>query len=401
MSDRKLTDWLDSYMEYTDNSEPPVLFRLWTAISVLAAALQRKCYVDWGMLTFYPNLYIILVGPSGTRKGTAMYPGQDLLRELGVSLAADATTLQALIRRLKETNSTQLSPETGLPVFHSSMTIFSKEFTVLYKNDELIASLCDWYDCDAKWKYDTKNSGTDEILGVWVNMIGATTPDMVRSSLPLDAIGGGLTSRIIFVAEQNKAKTVAMPFLSEEQLAIKHQLFADLEKISMLVGRFKCTKNFMEYWVEWYTRIDSSPPIFDSSKFSGYMQRRPNHAMKLSMIMSISRSSEMVLRQKDLERAIKLMEITERNMPTVFDGVGENPVASLVPRITAFMSIQKQVGYDVLMRYFYQDIDDFNMDKLLRSMENMGYLKLTYTGTSPTLITYLGIPTNKNYSKEM
>ena len=127
MPSRKIDDWLDAYMEYTSNSEPPTLFRKWTGISVIAAALQRKCYVDWGMLTFYPNLYIILVGPSGTRKGTAMYPGQDLLRELGIPLAADATTLQALIRRLKETNNTQINPDTGVPVFHSSMTIFSKE----------------------------------------------------------------------------------------------------------------------------------------------------------------------------------------------------------------------------------------------------------------------------------
>jgi hypothetical protein len=40
MSHRALEDWLDAYMFYTDNSEPANNFRLWTAISCIAACLK-------------------------------------------------------------------------------------------------------------------------------------------------------------------------------------------------------------------------------------------------------------------------------------------------------------------------------------------------------------------------
>ncbi len=51
---RKLNDWIDGFMQYTENSEPPLLFRKWTAISCMAAALQRKVRIEWGTaLTFY------------------------------------------------------------------------------------------------------------------------------------------------------------------------------------------------------------------------------------------------------------------------------------------------------------------------------------------------------------
>ena len=62
---RALKDWIDSYLDFVDNSEPPQMFKLWCAISVIASALERKCYLSWGTLTFYPNIYIVLVAPSG------------------------------------------------------------------------------------------------------------------------------------------------------------------------------------------------------------------------------------------------------------------------------------------------------------------------------------------------
>jgi len=173
VNERKLDDWIDSFMEFTKESEPPDSFRLWTAISVIAAALQRKVKISWGHITWYPNMYIILVGPSASRKGTAMGPGYDLLMDLGVTLAAQATSRQALISRMKNSTQSELNEE-GKMEFHSSLTIFSKEFTVFlgYHNRELMSDLCDWYDCERRWKYETISRQTEEIIGVWVNIIG-------------------------------------------------------------------------------------------------------------------------------------------------------------------------------------------------------------------------------------
>ena len=100
---RHLDDWLEGYVKFTSNSEPPELFHIWTALSVLAASLQRKCSLPWGTLTFYPNLYVVLIAPSGkARKGTAMGPGMDLLEDLGIKMAAESTTRESLIRELKK-----------------------------------------------------------------------------------------------------------------------------------------------------------------------------------------------------------------------------------------------------------------------------------------------------------
>lgn len=337
---RKTNDWIKSFLKYTDNSEPPEMYRMWTAISVIAAVLQRKCYLNWGEITFFPNMYVVLVGPSGRcRKGTAMGVGSKFLRELGIKMASEAITREALIRELAGTETMDVDPDTNRQYFHSSLTVFAQELTVFlgYNNLTLISDLTDWYDCRDEWTYRTKGMGTDNINGVWVNLIGATTPDLVRSALPQDAVGGGLSSRIVFVFEENKGKIVAAPFLSTEDQALRKDLLDDLEKIHMLRGEFSVTEQFIEKWIEWYTYEDSHPPFQGDERFDGYTNRRPNHVMKLSMIICAAQSDEMVMTKSHLEQAIKILERTELKMPYTFTGYGLAENADVTARIMALI----------------------------------------------------------------
>jgi len=374
--DRRLDDWIEGFLTFTNNTEPPRMFRMWTAISVVAACLQRKCVLHWGSLDFYPNMYVVLVAPSGkARKGTAMIPGLKMLREMGVKLASNSVTRQALIRDLKRSNETEVDPTTGTMDIHASLTVFSKELTVFlgYQNNELMTDLTDWYDCDDDWVYRTKHEGVDDIKGVWVNIIGATTPDLIQSAMPLNAIGGGLTSRMVFVYEQRKGKTVHTPFYTKEELKIQEELLIDLERIRMLKGEYKVTERFIEGWIDWYTEIDESPP-FEDPRFSGYFERRPTHVMKLSMIVNASRGDTMVLDKEDLDHAVEILRNTEIKMRYTFSGVGKSSLANTLSQVMAEISAKKEIRYDELLSRFYNDVDKWGMDKIIETMSAMNYI---------------------------
>lgn len=395
---RSLPDWIDGFMEFTEeNSESPRLFRYWTAISCVAAALQRKTYVSLGTLTFYPNMYIVLCAPSGVRKGTAMSPGYELLNDIGIKMSAQATTLQALTRRLKNTTHNEIDPLTGKIMMHSSLTIFSKEFTVFlgYRNQELMAHLCDWYDCESRWTYETISRGEDEIIGVWVNLIGATTPKLIQTSMPVEAIGGGLTSRMIIVYETKKGKFVPFPTLSKNEIEIRELLKADLERIAIMSGKFRFENEFIDSWIEWRARTEETPPNFNDPRFEGYTQRRPAHLMKLSMIMSASRSSDMVLRKEDLDRGVVALTDAERNMTRVFSGVGKSDIAELMPRVLAWLHIRKEAPMRDLMREFYYDADVWEMERVIKSLEVQEKLKKVVTEDGVKLVFNLdGLPSS-------
>lgn len=378
--ERRLADWVQGFLDFTDNTEPPYTFRLWTAVHTIAAVLQRKCYLPWGSLTFYPNMYIVLVAPPGAaRKGTAMGPSLDFLSEpnLGIKLAAEAITREALIRELKNANDTIINQQTGEMIFHSSLTIHSQELTVFlgYQNYQLMSDLADWYDCRKRWTYRTKWSGTDDIIGVWVNIIGATTPELIQESLPMDAIGGGLTSRMIFIYEDRRAKSVADPFLSPEEFKLQENLLADLEQIKMLTGPFRVTGEFVEFWLKWYPDQEFYRP-FDDPRFSGYFERRPTHVMKLAMILNASRTNTMIIGVQDLKRAIDVLLLTEKKMFYTFRGVGKSKYAEVLTKIMVYIGRKKEVPYSDLINAFMRDVTKQDLDKIIETLESMKFCKM-------------------------
>ncbi len=386
MSDRELTDWLDSYLAYTNNSEPPDSYRLWCGISVIASVLQRKCKLPWGSLTFYPNMYVVLVGPAGkARKGTAMSPAQKFLDDLDIKMAAESMTRESLIQALAET-SESMQTHDGKIVFHSSLTIFSPELVVFlgHNNHQLLMDLTDWYDCRSRWTYRTKNMGTDEITGVFVNLLGATTPELIRSSLPLDAIGGGLTSRIVFVYEERKGKIVAAPMLSAEERELQVKLRRDLERIYNMRGEFRVTQGFFDKWVSWYTAQEDNPP-FNDPRFAGYIERRPNHVMKLSMILNASRTDKMVVDTCDIERAIKILTFTERKMTRTFSGVGKSENADVITRVMSEVALRKTMTFGQLMEMFYFDADKRVLTGIVDTLESMNYIRKIHKAGETTI----------------
>lgn len=395
MSDsRRLPHWIDAFLRYTDNTEPPYLFRKWTAISCVAAALQRKVYVDWGTsLVFYPNFYIILVGPSATGKGTAMRPGFDILNEItGVKLASEATSLQALIKTLQEASDTDINMDTGEQTWHSSLTIFSEEFTVFlgYQNRELMAALCNWYDCQKKWTYRTIARDQERVTGVWVNMIGGTTPDLIRSSLPQDSIGGGLTSRIIFVYEEKPEKLITLPMQTAEEKQLGADLQLDLEKISMMSGQYRWTTGFASLWDD-FCREDRANPPFQDPKFDGYNGRRRTHLMKLAMVISASYSAELILRRDHLEEAIDYLLEVEIKMPLTFKGMGKSSISELIYETTKFICAFKgdAIPYWQFARHFETEMDAFTMKRVLDTLEAARIARYIHKGSTDPYIQVL------------
>ena len=309
-----------------------------------------------------------------------MGPGFKFLKEMGIKMSAEAITREALIREMKQSGDTQID-STGKITMHSSLTIYSQELTVFlgYNNQQLMADLADWYDCRDHWTYRTKNMGTDDITGVWVNLIGATTPELLQTTLPRDAIGGGLTSRMVFIFEQNKSKVVPAPFLSAEERAIEKDLLLDLEQIHMLSGEFKPTSAFLDRWVEWYTQSDKHPP-FEDARFAGYIERRPTHLLKLSTILSASRSNSMAVDVQDFDRALGLLTQAEKTMRNTFGGMGRSDIGDVVHRVMTMLAAQGEMDYGELLRRFYYDCDVDELERVMQTLVGMGHVTIVYEG---------------------
>jgi len=388
---RNLNNWIDGFLALTDNTEPPYLFKKWCAISCIAAALQRKIKFQLGLsLTVNTNFYVVLVGPSATGKGTAMAFAEDIIGQIpSIRLTAQATSLQALIRRMKETNLTDVDLSTGKQIFHSSTTAFCNEFTVFlgYHNNELITTLCDWYDCKERWSYDTIKRDKEEIIGVWFNMLAGTTPDNIQSALPMEAIGGGLTSRIIFVNEEKKGKLVIFPGMSPAQIELQQLLIRDLEQIALMTGDYQATEDALAYYQDWVINAYENPP-FQDKKFDGYNGRRRRHLLGLSMVCAASHTDQLILTKPDVERAAGILSEVEVKMGTVFRGIGKSDISSLMNDAIVFFenSSTPDVPLWVFYRTFEGDADKVMVDRLLTTLETAKYIEVVRRPGMDTII---------------
>jgi hypothetical protein len=375
---RRLKNWLQSYLKYVDNSESPIMFHKWTALSTLGAALQRKCCLRWGTLEYFPNLYVLLVAPSGkARKGSAMAVGMNMLQEVeNVHLAANSTTRAALVKALADSEQEFLDKETGEPLKHCSMTVMAEEFTVFLGNNDLqmMSDLTSWHNCERRWRDETKHSGKNFINGVWVNILGATTPALIKTALPVDAIGLGLTSRIIFVYESRKEKICPTPFLSKEEIKIGKDLLHDLQIIAEMSGDFTVSEDFIQKWVYWYPHQSKNPP-FSDNKFSWYLERRHTYAMKLSMLYNVSRTSTMKITAADLEQAIAHLEETEKKMRLAFSGGSEPSYAQLVSKTMRIIAERKAIKLSDLLQENI-DVTYSLMKSILLSLDKAKYISI-------------------------
>src|SRR5580692_7400293 len=77
------TNFLQSYRIFTSGNECHPTYHTFCSLLALSSIVSRRVWLSMDYFTIYPNLYVVLVGPPGNRKTSAMVSAKALLRELG------------------------------------------------------------------------------------------------------------------------------------------------------------------------------------------------------------------------------------------------------------------------------------------------------------------------------
>lgn len=383
---RELPDWLTGYIEYTENSEPAQTYHTWCALSLIAGALQRKVKLTWGFEEIYTNMYVILVGPAGkARKGVALGIAKNLLLNVpGVSVAAESGTRESMILAMKRAVSNYEDPTTGKIKIHCSLTAFSEELSVLLgQNDiKLLSNLCDWWDSKNVWTYETVGRGRDSLEGLCFNLLGATAPEWIQSMLPQEAIGGGFTSRCIFIVEEKKGKTVPKHQLTKAEIDLGETLERDLERISQLKGNFRFSPEGESSYTGWYSEQDRllgiGQPAVEDSRFASYCERRATHLRKLMMILSASRCDDLVIGKEDFARAVKILTTAERKMGWTFGGLGKAKNSDVQQTVMDYIQKVKITTRSAVLSKFYRDVDVTTLIEIEKTLEEMKWMNVQF-----------------------
>lgn len=388
MGKRYKKDWLRAFVEYSSFGEAPLKMLFWTGVSTIAGALRRRVWIDQKYFQWIPNFYVVLVAPPGiVSKSTTANIGMNLLRQLKeIKFGPDVITWQALITSLAKSTQADPNPATGEFYPMSAVTFCSDELgNLLNPSDrELVDVLVTMWDGkQGVFKKETKMSGSDSIENPFVNIIGCTTPAWISGNVPEYMIGGGFTSRCVFIYADKKREFV--PYVDEvvpkdfEQH--RQELIHDLEIISMLFGEFQLTASARVWGRAWYVQHwKNPPPNLTGDQFGGYLARKQTHLHKLAMVLSASERDDLIIDQIHLEKALDMTNVIEKDMTKVFSRIGQTGVTRGSFEIVHLVETYPGISQTNLFKMMFRTLSFKDFNEALSGAINSGNIRSHQVG---------------------
>jgi hypothetical protein len=384
-SDRHFKDWIPAYLEYASVTEAPRRMHFWSAVGTVAGCLRRRVWLDQKRFSWYPSFYIIFVAPPGVvAKSTTIDISTDLLKQVpGIKFGPNAITWQALVSAFVAASEAFEWQGEWHPM--SPLTLVASELGSLLnlQDKDMVNLLIELWDGKRSYEKITKMSGNDTVEAPWINLQAGTTPHWIADNMPQAMIGGGLSSRCIFVYADKKEKYVAYV---DEQVnggdeELRTKLIHDLEQISMMTGPFSLTTNARAWGASWYENFwGDAVSRMDDQMAQGYAARKQTHMHKVAMVISASRSSDRVITADDLQLANNMLLDLEADMPKVFSRIGRTEDSMQAERFIEYVIRKGSVTYEEaykMIHLYFPDHRDF--EGILSGAIRSGQVELVST----------------------
>lgn len=257
-------------------TEAPLQYHIATALAMVSTVLGRNVYMDEGATTYYPNLYILVIGESGiTRKSTATGLAYKFLPKLNPEYILGST----------------MSSEALLDGFRRSYChiILYDEIKQLIINEEksygkgLIALFTSLWANPPTYRVDTKNIKIEEriIENPTLNILAASTPDWLQLK-EVDVLGGFL-GRFLPICSSKVTKRLAIrPQMDNDVL---DSLLKKLKNIQGLSGRYDWQDEAQKVFKGLYDELcDDFQKEPNRALIQPYWSRIDTHLRKLAII---------------------------------------------------------------------------------------------------------------------
>lgn len=401
---RRLDNWIDQYVAYASVSEAPKIFHFWAGVSALAGALRRHVWFDQTKFQWYPSFFIVFVAPPGiATKSTTADGSMDLLREIpGIRFGPDEVTWQSLVTSFAGASESFQVGDQWFP--QSPITICASEFGMYmdFKDTKMVNLHITLWDGRKQFEKQTKTSGNDMVEAPWINLLACTTPQWINSNMDANTIGGGFTSRCIFVYGDKKERPVAYikdmieANMGEGYAQLRQDLIHDLEHIAVnLVGEFTLTPEAKEWGKEWYANLWENVYNLENEDWvNNYLARKQAHLHKLAVVISAAQRDDRSITYDDIRLAELMLNTTEDNAAKVFAKIGRTEESIQADKILRAIEIKKTMPYTEVLKLsqtYFPNGRDF--EGIIASFTRAGQVQIVSGPGGVLSLNYTGDPT--------
>lgn len=333
------TDLISDFMLYTEDFRTSEIHRIWSAITLVGGACERRIWIEVGPYITYPNLYVFLVAPPGHGKAII-----EVVRQLwteakdpdhGASngelanafhVAPHNVTRASIIDDLNDAKQVHLLSNTNPlkgsqnPTFiYHTLLVAAEEFELLLPMyDSSFMSVLNGIWNNNPMHEETRRHGPAKEVRIpnpQFTILGGVQPAYFVSHFPDVAWDTGLARRIIMIYSDSTVKR-DLWYKSPGREKLKEHILKRLGFIKAQWGRMRASKNAEKLLSDW--DASDGPPTPTHSKLVHYNTTRTQYLIKLSMIAAVSRTGEMLIHGEDVTRALGWLLEAEKRMPDIF-----------------------------------------------------------------------------------
>jgi len=395
---RILPDWIDSYLQFTEEHESPEVFHKWTAVVMVASAARANVWMDRGRYEIFPNQYVIFVSDSAfLRRSVAQKIGVNtFLRKVpDVFVFSDRVTPEGVLDAVRRVC---VLPD-GRKREESTALVWAPELPMMFGGSDVTTRstaiwLTDVYEGKKEHQHTTRAGGHQKYFNHVVNFFGSTAPDWLEN-LPEEMIGGGFTGRIHFVTATQRKRAIAWPTPGLSEFKLKQPLLDDLIHISRLQGEMKPSRDAHALFKDWYEYdLPTKKLRPEDFRAKPYFERIHDHALKLAMVYSLSESDSLVVEKRHLERAIKDVSIVLSGIKFAISTLGATDFHKIAEKVYQMIESAPPIGckHSDLLRAISYRLDGPGFNQIIQLLIDQNRIEIKPATSKRTPTRYIVVP---------
>lgn len=370
------TDNLIAIYQYAiGSSRVPVQLHQWCALSGIAACVEDHVYVEKLGKPLSPQLWVFLIAPPASGKGTAIKELMSYMISAEVNYIYGEVTAQALLKRTagkpkeggRERSKVFLVNEEAANCIHNGPQArdFITQMTALYELPRGVL-----------YHKDAVTSGAFTTHDLTINWLLGSNMKWAVDSIPREAIELGFLGRILPIVIDERDidrddKTIALrPDDFDECRKVLAERFGELRTVGGEFGVSKLARAFHRDW-----ELERKMPKDD--RLAATYTRMDDNVWKLAMVFSLADSIELLIKERHIRQAINA---TEGLIPSAVKMMN---AASVTERTRSAWDVERilkdHAGWlkhtALLQRCHRNGLDAFGMKVGLDSLEGRGKLE--------------------------
>jgi hypothetical protein len=380
--------WLSEIIKGTQEWETPEEYIKWGALCAISGVVKKNVwlYLPGNQSKLYANLYCMIIGKSGNRKGAAIAMARKLVNGVGnTRVITGKTSIQAMIQELSQTATKEGG---GAPMIDAQCFAIVPEFSgFLVEDSSSFTTLIDLYDTEA-WEdgypYRTKGSGTQMLKNPSITMFSASNRELLDMSLPQAVAAGGFISRTISVINDGFHKVNAL--MDEASFTMDYKSSVDyLKKVALLRGPMKMAPTAKEQWIKWYENFRKATEKTHDP--NGILMRLSDNILKTAMILSLANDLNMEISVLNLDEATELCLDAARKTHRMSAGRGKNPLGPAMGLILEELTNKEdhKIKRNWFIKRYWQHFNAKDLDEIIEMLEQTGWIDIVMNGKDTTI----------------